>query len=74
MKDTAVWTEVYHDSSTKGFRHDIGHKRHDCWRGGIRHMAKIDGKWQQVIRIRKRFKCRLEAQAWVAQMKNKAMS
>ncbi|HEY9945544.1 TPA: 2,3,4,5-tetrahydropyridine-2,6-carboxylate N-succinyltransferase [Neisseria meningitidis] len=32
---THIRTCVYHDSSTKGFKHGIKHKRHDCWRGEI---------------------------------------
>ena len=32
---THIRTCIYHDSSTKGFKHGIKHKRHDCWRGEI---------------------------------------
>ena len=39
-----VQRSVYHDSSTKGFRHGIGHKRHDCWRGDLSYWDKIDGE------------------------------
>lgn len=31
-----IHRSVYHDHSTKGFRHNIKHKRHDCWRADYR--------------------------------------
>lgn len=54
---------VYHDSSTKGFRHGIGHKRHDCWRGDLSYYSKRDGG--RIHRVRKRFKCPEQARQWV---------
>lgn len=30
MTTFSIYTSVWHDSSTKGFRHNIKHKRHDC--------------------------------------------
>lgn len=64
MKEFSVRKSVWHDSSTKGFRHGIKHKRHDCWRADIRFMQKIDGVWTQVSRKRKRFKCPILAREW----------
>ena len=60
---------VYHDSSTKGFRHGIRHKRHDCWRGDIKIMQKTENGWQMIKRIRKRFDNPQQAKAWIADNK-----
>lgn len=56
---------VYHDSSTKGFKHGIKHKRHDCWRGQIDILQRGEGgNLERVRRIRKRFKTPEEAREW----------
>ena len=60
-----IRTCVYHDSSSKGLKHGIKHKRHDCWRGEIsiwQHDA--DGKLQRIRRIRKRFPTPEQAREW----------
>lgn len=67
----SIHRSVYHDSSTKGFRHGIKHKRHDCWRADIRIRQKINGVWQQISRVRKRFKSPEEAKAFVLEYTHK---
>lgn len=59
--DITIRASAYHDGSTKGFRHGIQHKRHDCFRGDVRIMQKIRGVWKQISRKRKRFVCYEEA-------------
>ena len=62
---THIRTCVYHDSSTKGFKHGIKHKRHDCWRGEISVFQRgEDGKLHRVRRIRKRFTTPEQAREW----------
>lgn len=68
-QDFRTYSCVYHDSSTKGFKHGIKHKRHDCWRGDIRTYQCIDGEFVQISRMRKRFKSKQDAQQWVKQNK-----
>ncbi|WP_240019687.1 hypothetical protein [Mannheimia haemolytica] len=48
MTTFSIYTSVWHDSSTKGFRHNIKHKRHDCWRADIRIKQKINDVWVQI--------------------------
>lgn len=56
-----IRTCVYHDSSTKGFKH----KRHDCWRGEINVLQRgEDGKLHRTHRIRKRFATPEQAREW----------
>ncbi|AJA73023.1 TPA: hypothetical protein PWY77_002367 [Mannheimia haemolytica] len=69
MKTFSIHTSVWHDSSTKGFRHNIKHKRHDCWRADIRIKQKINNVWVQISRIRKRFKCPEQAKSFAEQWK-----
>lgn len=69
MTTFSIYTSVWHDSSTKGFRHNIKHKRHDCWRADIRIKQKINDVWVQISRIRKRFKCPEQAKSFVEQWK-----
>lgn len=69
MTTLSIYTSVWHDSSTKGFRHNIKHKRHDCWRADIRIKQKINDVWVQISRIRKRFKCPEQAKSFVEQWK-----
>ncbi|TPH07161.1 hypothetical protein EUX50_02280 [Haemophilus haemolyticus] len=64
MKDFYIHRSAYHDGSTKGFRHGIKHKRHDCFRGDVRVLQRIDGKMVQISRVRKRFKTYEDAYAW----------
>lgn len=40
------------------------HKRHDCFRGDVRVLQRIDGKMVQISRVRKRFKTYEDAHAW----------
>lgn len=62
---TYIRTCIYHDSSTKGFRHGIKHKRHDCWRGEISVWQRgEDGKLHRTRRIRKRFATPEQAREW----------
>ncbi|HGH6553324.1 hypothetical protein [Neisseria cinerea] len=62
---THIRTCVYHDSSTKGFKHGIKHKRHDCWRGEISVFQRgEDGKLHRTHRIRKRFATPEQAKEW----------
>ena len=56
MKDFYIHRSAYHDGSTKGFRHGIKHKRHDCFRGDVRVLQRINGEMVQISRVRKRFK------------------
>ncbi|RZN78180.1 hypothetical protein EC523_00730 [Avibacterium paragallinarum] len=62
-----VHSSAYHDGSTKGFRHDIKHKRHDCFRGDVRIFQIIDGYPHQISRKRKRFTNKEEAYQWAKQ-------
>lgn len=64
MKDFYIHRSAYHDGSTKGLRHGIKHKRHDCFRGDVRVLQRINGEMVQISRVRKRFKTYEDAYAW----------
>ena len=66
-----IHSSAYHDGSTKGFRHGIKHKRHDCFRGDVRVFQEINGEIVQISRIRKRFTRKEDAYQWAKGLSKK---
>ncbi|MEE6042021.1 hypothetical protein ACVND7_11285 [Avibacterium paragallinarum] len=62
-----IHSSAYHDGSTKGFRHGIKHKRHDCFRGDVKVLQVINGIKYQISRERKRFTNKEDAYQWAKQ-------